>query len=118
MFAIFFQEDRKLDLTDTNNLKHFNIHPTCTLNTYNKNYLNSLTKNLNPNNDISNGVTRSESIITKPIIQSGQPTVCPTSITLFFTLLWKCVVNCFGFIFLIAQKKYLCYGIMERNQSC
>lgn len=78
------------------------MHPTCTLNRYNKNYFNSLTKNLNPNNDVPNGVTRNEFIITEPIIQSGQSTVYPTSITLFFTLLWKCVLNYFGFIFLIA----------------
>jgi len=63
------------------------MHPTCTLNTYNNNYFNLLTKNLNPNNDVSNGVTRNESIITEPIIQSGQSTVSPASITLFFTLL-------------------------------
>ncbi|KAF0773900.1 Uncharacterized protein FWK35_00000157 [Aphis craccivora] len=68
------EEDRKSYVTDTNNLKHFNMYPTCTLNTYNKNHFNSLTKNLNPNDDVSNGVTRNASIITEPIIQSGQST--------------------------------------------
>ncbi|XP_060850295.1 uncharacterized protein LOC132929167 [Rhopalosiphum padi] len=66
---------RRRHITYTNNLKHFNIHPTLTLNLYNKNYSNSLMINSNPNNDVSIGVTCSQSVITEPIIPNDQSTL-------------------------------------------
>ncbi|XP_025191374.1 uncharacterized protein LOC112591690 [Melanaphis sacchari] len=64
---------RRWHITDTNNLKHFNMHSTCTLNIFNKNYSNAFM--MNPKNDISKSVTQSQSFISEPMIPNGQSTL-------------------------------------------
>ncbi|XP_008179906.1 uncharacterized protein LOC100570320 isoform X2 [Acyrthosiphon pisum] len=77
------KESKKLDvcthggrrhITDTNSLKHFSMHPTCTLNIYNNNYSNSLMTDSNTIHDVSKCLTRNQSF-TEHIIPSSQSTL-------------------------------------------
>ncbi|CAI6362692.1 unnamed protein product [Macrosiphum euphorbiae] len=69
------KEIRKSDVCaqvlDTNSLKHFSMHPTCTLNIYNNYYPNSLMTDSNPIHDVSKCLTRNQSF-TEHIIPSSQ----------------------------------------------
>ncbi|XP_060875931.1 uncharacterized protein LOC132949182 [Metopolophium dirhodum] len=65
---------RRRHITDTNSLKHFNMHPTCTLNMYNNNYSNSLMTDSNPIHDVSKCLTRNQSF-TEQIIPSSRSTL-------------------------------------------
>ncbi|XP_022180113.1 uncharacterized protein LOC111040490 [Myzus persicae] len=65
---------RRRHITDTNSLKHFNMHPTCTLNIYNDYHSNSFMTNSKSINDVSKCFTRGQSFA-EHIVPSSQSTL-------------------------------------------